>query len=229
MSRVLLLDNKQAHLNRLEQQLTRADIECSRADCVVSALESAHSGNLDLIVSLDKLDGFDVIDLLEIKDSQTELADLPVLVLSTSGKRKLDCFRLGCDDFIQLPVDEPELIFRVCAVLRRTMKTGLSGSFQHVTFADLIQMLMAARRGGRLDIEGDNFTGQVFLQEGQVVHASCGKTVGEEAFLQLMRGTQGSGAFMFAADFGEKFERTIAKRTDHLLLGLANRLDEEKM
>ena len=69
----------------------------------------------------------------------------------------------------------------------------------------------------------------MFLKEGQVIHAICGSITGEDAFLKLLRGTQGTGAFMFAADFGEKFERSITKRTDHLLLGLANRLDEEKM
>lgn len=229
MSKVLLVDNKHGHLLRLHQQLVAAGIEVVTSECVASALEQAHEGILDLIVCVEKIEGLDVFDMLMIKTEQRDLADIPVVVVSTSGRRKLECFKLGCDEFIQLPVDEPELIFRICAVLRRTMKTGLSGSFEHVTFVDLVQMLVAARRDGRLEIEGEEITGSLFLKEGQVMHAVCGKQEGEDAFLTMLRGTRGSGFFVFTNEIIEGIEPTILKRTDHLLLGLANKIDEENV
>ena len=229
MSKVLLVDNKHGHLARLHQQLLAADIEVANANCVASALEQAHQDILDLIVCVENLQGLDVFDLLTIKSEQRDLADIPVVVLATSGRRKLECFKRGCDDFIQLPVDEPELIFRICAVLRRTMKTGLNGSFEHVTFVDLVQMLVAARRDGRLEIEGDEITGTLYLKEGQVIHALCGKEDGEDAFLTMLRGTRGSGFFVFTTELFDDIEPTILKRTDHMLLGLASKIDEEQM
>ncbi len=229
MSKVLLVDNKHGHLARLHQQLVSAGIEVVTADCVASALEQAHEGILDLVVCVERLKGLDVFDLLAIKSEQRDLSDIPVVVISTSGRRKLECFKLGCDDFIQLPVDEPELIFRICAVLRRTMKSGLSGSFEHVTFVDLVQMLVAARRDGRLEIEAEEVAGTLYLSEGQVIHALCGKQDGEDAFLSLLRGTRGAGFFVFTTEKFDEIEPTILKRTDHLLLGLASKIDEEQI
>lgn len=227
MSKVLVLDNKQEHLARLKQQLTRAGIDVLESDCVVTALEQTHEQIIDLIVSAEKLSGFDAVDLLELKAEERELSDIPVVVVSPSGRRKLECFQRGCDDFIELPCDEPELLFRICAVLRRTMKTGLSGSFEHVTFVDLVQMLVAARRDGKLEIETEQHAGQVFFKEGQVFHVVCGKQVGEDAFLTILRATRGAGVFSFTNENIEKVEPSIHKRTDHLLLGLANKIDEE--
>ena len=227
MSKVLLLDNQQGHLVRLQEQLVRAGIQVVSGNCVVSALEQAHTEIVDLIVSVEKLYGLDALDLLEIKGEQKELSDIPVVVVSASGRRKLECFKLGCDDFIQLPCDEPELLFRICAVLRRTMKTGLTGSFEHVTFVDLVQMLVAARRDGKLEVEAENLAGVLHLKEGQVIHAVCDKKEGEEAFLAMLRATRGLGVFSFTNESVDSIEPTIHKRTDHLLLGLANRIDEE--
>ena len=227
MSKVLLVDSRQGHLARLSQQLGKAGIEVVKADCVASCLEKAHEGILDLIVSVERLSGLDVLDLLAIKKDTRDLADIPVVVVSASGQRKLECFKLGCDDFIQLPVDEPELIFRICAVLRRSLKSGLSGSFEHVTLVDLVQMLVAARHDGKLEIEAENTSGQLYLREGQVVHAVSEKEIGEEAFLRLLQATRGSGFFVFINGIFDSVDASIEKRTDHLLLGLANRIDEE--
>ena len=87
-----------------------------------------------------------------------------------------------------------------------------------------------ARRDGRLEIEGENnVVGTLYLKEGQVIHAICGKELGEDAFLTMLRRTRGSGFFVFTAEIFENIEPTILKRTDHLLLGLANRIDEEQI
>lgn len=227
MSKVLVLDNKQEHLQRLKQQLVRAGIEVLEGDCVVTALEQLHEQIIDLIVMSEKLIGFDAIDLLEMKAAERDIADTPVVVVSTSGRRKFECFQQGVDDFIELPCDEPELLFRICAVLRRTMKTGLSGSFEHVTFVDLVQMLVAARRDGKLEIETESHAGQVYFREGQVFHVLCAKEIGEDAFLTLLRATRGAGVFSFTNESLEHVEVSIEKRTDHLLLGLASKIDEE--
>ena len=227
MSKVLVLDNRQEHLQRLKQQLVRAGIDVLEGNCVVSALEQSHEQIIDLIVSVEKLAGFDAIDLLEMKSEEKDIADIPVVVVSPSGRRKLECFQQGVDDFIELPCDEPELLFRICAVLRRTMKTGLSGSFEHVTFVDLVQMLVAARRDGKLEIETENHAGQVYFKEGQVFHVICGKQIGEDAFLTILRSTRGAGVFSFTNESLEHVDTSIEKRTDHLLLGLANKIDEE--
>ena len=119
MSKVLLVDNKHGHLARLHQQLLAAGIEVVSADCVASALEQAHEDILDLIVCVEKIQGLDVFDLLAIKGEQRDLADIPVVVVSASGRRKLECFKLGCDDFIQKPFGLENLSNKLKTILAK--------------------------------------------------------------------------------------------------------------
>lgn len=227
MSHVMLLDNGAGYLVRIAEDLERSGIEVSTAECVAHALEVARSDPPDLILSVEKLPGLDVLDLLELKHSDKKLADIPVVVVSTSSRRKLDCFRRGCDEFIELPVDQPEMIFRVCAVLRRVIKSELSGNFEQIGLVDVVQMLVAARRDGKLSIESEGRKGELVFGDGQVVHAVFGDAAGEDAFLEMLKVTKERGSFSFSVESVDAVQPSINKRTDHLLLGLANVLDEE--
>lgn len=228
MSKVLLIDPQTGYLDQLEENLSSSGIEVHRVPCAVSGLEFARTNYPDLIISQERLEGLDVIDFLDLKRQDKTVADIPVLVASTSARRKLDCYRHGCDDFIQFPVDEPELIFRVCAALRRAIRFALSGNFDQISFVDVLQMLVAARRDGKLLVEGGSVEGELIFAEGQVVFARLtAGTLGEDAFLQLLRATRNGGSFVFISERFSEVETNIHKRTDHLLLGFANMLDEE--
>ena len=227
MARILILDNENHYLGNVSASLRRAGIEVFEAECVPSALERARSERPDILVAAEHFSGLDIIDLLEIKRSEHSLSEIGTVVVSPSKERKLECFRLGCDDFITLPADDAELFFRICALLRRIGSKGVRGQFQDISIMDLVQMLAAARRTGRLAVECGQNGGALYFGEGQVCHATFGSDVGEEAFLQILRASQKGGSFVFAVEEIKHVETTIEKRTDHLLLGLANALDEE--
>ncbi len=227
MASILILDNADQQLQNVSGSLRRAGIEVLEAHCVPSALEAAREKRPDILVSAEHFSGLDIVDLLEIKGGEQALADIGTVVVSPSRERKLECFRLGCDDFITLPAEDAELFFRICALLRRLGSKGVRGKFQDISILDLVQMLTAARRTGRLSVECREASGALFFHEGQVVHATFAKDIGEEAFLKILRAAHKGGSFVFAAEEIQNVEKSIDKRTDHLLLGLANILDEE--
>jgi CheY-like chemotaxis protein len=169
----------------------------------------------------------DVLDLLEIRKSEDSLRNTATLILAQTAKDKLECFKLGCDDFVPLPADDTELFFRICSLLRRSATKGVRGNFGEIGILDLVQMLVAAHRDGVLSIEGSDSAGSLYFSEGHVVHASFGKETGEEAFLSILRAAQKAGTFIFLSENTSQVKKTIDKRTDHLLLGFANQLDEE--
>ena len=168
-----------------------------------------------------------VVDLLNIKRAEPRLADIPVIVSAPQSSVAADCYRAGCDDFILLPFQLNDLVHKVRAVLRRTHAKGVSGNFSHINILDFIQMLMNACRDGQLDIDCGSVCGTLYFSFGQIVSAICEHSVGEDAFLQLLRMAQKGGEFNFIANINELVEKNITQRTDHLLLGLANVLDEE--
>lgn len=227
MSRIVTIDGKPAYLTGIIDDLLYSGMEVSQAQCVASALEMSRESLPDLILVFEKLQGLDALDLLELKHAEPVLAHIPVTVVGTSSRRKLDCFRRGCDDFLELPADEPEIIFRICSHLRRSGNRELSGRFESISLVDLVQMLVATRQDGRLQIEVKELDGEMRFREGQVVFASFAKFEGERAFLELLRSTRSGGSFGFSAHLGSAPVDNIEKRTDHLLLSLANQIDEE--
>src|SRR5262249_20826840 len=151
--------------------------------------------------------------LLEIKRSEPALNDIGVAIIGAHGESKLDCFKLGCDEFITLPVDESEIFFRISALLRRIGGKGVRGSFKEISVMDLIQMLLGAQRSGRLAVEFRTGSGAMFFKEGQVFHATLGKSQGESAFLAILRASQKGGSFAFSVEDCGAVHKTIDKRT----------------
>ena len=229
MSRILIVDNHDRFLAGLTQTLRKVGMEVIEAPCVVSGLEIAKRQTPDLLVSAEEFNGLDVIDLLECRKVDSVIADIPTLVISPNARRKLECFKLGCDDFITLPADDAEIFFRICAILRRVTSRGLSGQFSDVTLVDLIQMLTSAKRNGVLEVEFSNTSGVLYFKEGQLCHAVVGDSIGEDALLDAIRFSGRGGTFSFLVTETGDTEVTIQKRTDHLLLFLASSLDEEKI
>ena len=227
MARILIVDNEEQQLSRVTASLRRAGIEVNEAECVCSALEVVREQRPDLVVSAEHFPALDVLDFLEIKRGEPAMNEMAMVVVSPSRARKLECFKLGCDDFITLPVEDAELFFRICALLRRIGSKGVRGQFADISILDLVQMLVASRRDGRLSVEFSQGAGGLYFKDGHVFHATIGKDVGEEAFLTILRASQKGGSFVFIAEESTGIEKTIEKRTDHLLLGLANILDEQ--
>lgn len=229
MLEILLISADDAYARRIAHYMQGLGMEMKRTVCVISALEEARLCKPDIILCSEFLPGLDALDLLQIRREASDLSNIPVLVMSESNRRKLDFLREGCDDFLQLPLDEGELELRVKAVVRRINAGGLRGDFAHINLLELIQMLTSARRDGILDVDCGEVSGQIFFRQGQAFHALSRGLEGEDAFLSILRAAQKGGSFVFESAVLQETTQTIEKRTDHLLLGLANALDEEEM
>ncbi|MCB0323983.1 MAG: response regulator [Bdellovibrionales bacterium] len=230
MAKILIVEPVGGHLASFGAELLRAGMGVQQTSCGVTAMEALRAEHFDTVVLWDQLPVLSVVDCLELLKTLPGGAP-PVLVVGTSPERKLECFRLGCDDFAELPKDEPELLFRLYNLLRRSSvrsSAALSGSLADISLVDVIQMLSAARKSGRLAIDVADAEGFLLFDDGQIIHAMKAEREGEEALLGMLRVTREGGSFRFEAlDLIPAAPRTIEKRTDHLLLALAGRLDEE--
>jgi hypothetical protein len=100
------------------------------------------------------------------------------------------------------------------------------GSLSELSFADIIQLLSVSRKTGVLHITNASHRGDVYLHDGQIVHALVGNVGGEEAVYTLA--TTSLGSFQF--DLGIATElRTISQSNTTLLVEAARRLDEWRL
>ena len=230
MTKILVIENDATQLNRLSFTLSQGGFSVESASCIISGLEKSKKETPDIILCSDSLPGLDPLDLLDLSKEEAQLADIPVIVFSEANHQKLDCFKAGCDDFIVLPADEGELEHRIKSVIRRGRTTGVNGNFSHIGIFDLIQLFMGARQSGVLEIDCGEISGQLVVEEGQVIHAAAelgGASLrGEDSFVELLKKAQKGGKFVFSKSTTAEYERNIEKRTDHLLLGIASMLDE---
>ena len=100
---------------------------------------------------------------------------------------------------------------------------AFQGSLKELPLPDIIQLVSVSGKTGKFTLTRDDDRGFIFLKGGQMVHASVGDLVGEEAIYSLA--IWNSGEFQFNP--GEEADRqTIAKSNTNLLMEAARRLDE---
>jgi hypothetical protein len=100
---------------------------------------------------------------------------------------------------------------------------AFQGSLKELPLPDIIQLVSVSGKTGKFTLSRDADRGFIYLKNGQMVHASVGEMVGEEAIYALAIWNQGE----FQFNPGEEPERqTITKSNTNLLMEAARRLDE---
>ncbi len=100
---------------------------------------------------------------------------------------------------------------------------AFQGSLKELPLPDIIQLVSVSGKTGKFTLTRDADRGFIFLKNGQMVDASVGELVGEEAIYSLA--IWNSGDFQFSP--GDEPERqTISKSNTNLLMEAARRLDE---
>src|SRR6185436_1812165 len=100
---------------------------------------------------------------------------------------------------------------------------AFQGSLKELPLPDIIQLVSVSGKTGKFTLTREADRGSIFLKNGQMVHATVGDLIGEEAIYSLA--IWNSGDFQFNA--GEEADRqTITKSNTNLLMEAARRLDE---
>jgi len=98
------------------------------------------------------------------------------------------------------------------------MAEGFRGNLAQLSLLDILRMLSSGDRSGRLEITQPGKTGEIFLENGNIVHAVMGAQMGEKCVYTLMGWMEGE--FVFVPDVAAP-ERSIETTTEQLLLEAA--------
>ncbi|MGD2068442.1 MAG: response regulator transcription factor [Gemmatimonadota bacterium] len=120
MTRILVVEDNEAILRGVRDNLLWEDYEVAVARTGGEALRIIREEELDLVildVMLPGMNGFEVCRRLRRDGS-----GVPVLMLTARGEEvdRLMGFDLGADDYVTKPFSVPELLARIRAILRRT-------------------------------------------------------------------------------------------------------------
>lgn len=120
--RILVVEDEAAIQRGLCDVLAYHGYEPTGADDGEAGLREGQGGSFDLVVldvMLPGISGFDVCEEL-----RTGLPELPILMLTARGSEEdvLRGFRAGADDYVTKPFSISELVARVEALLRRSVR-----------------------------------------------------------------------------------------------------------
>ena len=97
------------------------------------------------------------------------------------------------------------------------------GSLKELPLPDIIQLVSVSGKTGVFLLETADQNGEIYLRDGEIVHAVAGEAQGEEAVYELAIWQEGDFVFKPGA---ETSVRTIKKSNTNLLMEAARRIDE---
>jgi len=103
---------------------------------------------------------------------------------------------------------------------------AFQGSLRELPLPDVIQLVAVSGKTGSFSLKNAAESGRIFLRRGQIVHATAGSLIGEQAVYELARWSQGD--FNFTPD-AETEIVSIEKSNTNLLMEAARQIDEWKI
>jgi hypothetical protein len=100
---------------------------------------------------------------------------------------------------------------------------AFQGSLKELPLPDIIQLVSVSGKTGKFTLSREADRGYIYLKAGQMVHATVGELVGDEAIYALA--IWNHGEFQFSPG-EESDQHTISKSNTNLLMEAARRLDE---
>jgi len=131
MERILAIDDDVALCELLTEYLSSEGFHVESVHDGEEGLETAYSGEYDLIVldvMLPKINGFEVLRHLRSR------SNTPVIVLTARGETvdRIVGLEIGADDYLAKPFNPRELVARIRAVLRRIRQEREEGQTQPI-------------------------------------------------------------------------------------------------
>ena len=100
---------------------------------------------------------------------------------------------------------------------------AFQGSLKELPLPDIIQLVSVSGKTGVFSLQTSSQSGEIYLRDGEIVHAQTGEVAGEEAVYELAIWQEGDFVFRPGE---ETAERTIKKSNTNLLMEAARRIDE---
>lgn len=166
-SRILIVDDNPLNINLLEKKLPSKKYEIIRASSGEDALEKANKELPDLIlldIVMPDLDGYEVTRRLK-NDPRTN--DIPIILVTALQETddKIKGLESGADEFLNRPVDTPEIQARVKSLI--SLKRYREQLHEHMqskqVFSTLSEQLEPTKEKILLLVEDDEIAVRLIL------------------------------------------------------------------
>ena len=229
--KILLLDDDEQMLELYQQLLqdlpSKPEVQTSSSGArAISLLDSEPFTLLITDLRMPKMDGLQVLSIVRRKFPHLRIIVLTGLVDEEYRSR---AYAQGVELFWQKPSNGEEMqFFKDCveSLLDHDQRhnSGFRG-MQSKNLVDLIQLECLSGGSSSLRITQGSLEGRIWVQDGEIIDASCGDLRGEPAFREILSWQSGNFEILPAE---KHHPRTMTGSVQGLLLDTAQALDEEK-
>lgn len=203
-------------------------IEAESGQAALKILKEDAKPDLILLdLQMPGMDGFEFLDALLHKES----LDIPVIMVSGLDYEhlKIKALKKGADDYIVKPYSQGEFLARIRAVLRRSKRFSrakgvMEGELSDIGLSELLQNMELASKTGSLSAH--DIDGKIYVENGELVHASQGPFTGQEAIHRMFLLERGYFSIVFGPLPGDIPRKPIPLMS--VLMNAANEVDEIK-
>jgi DNA-binding response OmpR family regulator len=230
--RVLIAESNPRLLERLANALGQEGFIVNTKTNGAEAYSSLLEQRPDVILVAAEMPVMDGWQLVRMVQARPGLQDVPMAILSddASDLTRLNAYRLGVRDYVQMPFTDDELCIRVRRLAQPRQQSGdvvLRGNLGEITLATLLSLLEYESKSGILVLLRRADVGRVFVSNGRAVKVEGGSEQGNARtrLMALLDWREGQFEFTSCEVIGED---QVGLKTTHLLLEHARVKDEAR-
>lgn len=224
-SKVLFVDDDLSFLQMLRDVFSEASggaWEIQTATSGGDALQRLRSKPVDLIVIDVFMPGMDGLQLLRILND--EFPSLPKVLLTgmPDGNTRAAALEGGAALFLEKPasaVGYQSVFATLNELLRWHQRFSSRGSLKRLGLLDLVKLECKSGNSRMFEVFVGNVRGEIYVQEGVIIHALMPDRRGQSAFTYL---TTTPGAVFYLRQFEEPIERSVDRQWEFLVMEAAH-------
>jgi CheY-like chemotaxis protein len=227
--RVLFVDDNPAFLDMVERVFcgwAKESWQFLRANNAGKGMTMLEEQMVDLLVIDLHMPGLDGRQFLRLVHRR--YANLPKVVMTgqPDEESKKECLSGGAELFLEKPksLDEMEAVFSALNGLANLKPdSGFRGMMRQITLSEVLQLECLNKNSSVLEVSSGTTRGQIFVQDGNLVHAQGGGYKGQTALSYLL--SLKGGEFNLRPS-AEPPEITMSGSWEGLLMEAAQASDE---
>lgn len=192
MKKVLVVDDEEDMLWMLQRNLNKGmqDVEILAAKSGEEALAILSDASVNLVITDINMPGMNGLDLLVEINNRFPGTGVIIMTAYPSNAYENKAMMSGSLRFIEKPFD----IKVVRAIVEEVLKEneGFQGTVDGIDLIDIVQFNSLSRATAALKVTTGDREGMIFFKDGTVVHAMCGRELGEDAFFTILSFNGGS-------------------------------------
>jgi CheY-like chemotaxis protein len=220
---ILLVDDDPDVVWALGRYFTRAGFPvttCGDGEEAISLLKSKHFDTVITDIQMPRLNGLALVDWLRRNRAGTR-----VVVITAFGGPSIRnlSIKKGAILYLEKPVD-PDLLAE--ALSSSQEESAFSGNIDNIDILDYLQLMILTGRRVVLEVSSKyGAQGLIFIDRGEVRHATCDQLEGEDALFKCLSFDGGSFVNL---PWREPDAITIRRPGDFLLMEASRKRDEAR-